>query len=101
MRYVDALYADGPALAILKYHYHIDPIIGCLKDREIFADMHVWTCGGLWPESRIVGKPYSDVRYVAGQKRQGTVSTAALQELATWDSFLDKAQELGVKDARL
>ncbi len=93
---MDALYADGPALAILKYHYGIDAMVRCPEDREIFVDMQ-----GIVAQEPDRWETHSDVRYVAGQKQQRTVSTAAVEELTTWDSFLEKAQELGVKDAQL
>jgi hypothetical protein len=93
---MDALYADGPLLATLKYQYGIDALVRVPEDRDIFTDMV-----GIMQHEPTRWQQHQDVRYLSGQKQMRTVAVAAVDGLTTWNSFRDKATELGAGDATL
>jgi hypothetical protein len=93
---MDALYADGPLLATLKYQYGIDALVRVPEDRDIFADMV-----GIMQHEPTRWQQHQDVRYLSGQKQMRTVAVAAVDGLTTWNSFRGKATELGASDATL
>ena len=41
----DALYADGPLLAWLKYHQGIDALVSLPEDRLLYQDLQAWPMG--------------------------------------------------------
>jgi hypothetical protein len=93
---MDALYADGPLLATLKHHHHIDSLVRVPEKREIYMDMTQIVAA---EKSR--WQTHSDVRYVSGHKQLRQVSVAAVEDLTTWDSYLGTAQELGMQSPTL
>jgi hypothetical protein len=93
---MDALYADGPLLATLKYHYGIDALVRVPDKREIFADMV-----GLMQHEPARWQQHQEVRYLSGQKQMRTIAAAAVDGLTTWESFRDTASDLDAPDATL
>jgi hypothetical protein len=93
---MDALYADGPLLAWLKYQRNIDALVRLPEDRELYADL-----AGLIRLQPTRWQTHTDVRYVAGRKQTRTVSAAAEGDLKSWDSFVAATQALGASDASL
>ena len=93
---MDALYADGPLLAWLKFQRQIDALVRLPEDREMYVDL-----AGLlrWQPKR--WQTHTDVRYVAGRKQIREVSAAAESDLKSWDSFIQAAQAAGTPDASL
>jgi hypothetical protein len=93
---VDALYADGPLLAWLKYGHGIDVLVPLPADRLMYADLQGLAEGGLltWTEHRYV-------RTIQGHKQGRTVAVASADGLTSWESFLEAAQRYGVADAHL
>lgn len=93
---MDALYADGPLLATLKYEYGIDALVRVPEDRDIYADMV-----GIMQHEPTRWQQHRDVRYLSGQKQMRTVAAAAVDHLTTWNSYRAKAIELGASDPTL
>lgn len=93
---MDALYADGPLLATLKYEYGIDALVRVPEHRDIYADMV-----GIMQHEPTRWQQHRDVRYLSGQKQMRTVAAAAVDHLTTWDSYRAKAAELGANDPTL
>ncbi len=60
---MDALYADGPLLAWLKYQRNIDALVRLPEDRELYADL-----SGLIRLQPHRWQTHTDVRYIAGRK---------------------------------
>jgi hypothetical protein len=89
---MDALYADGPLLATLKYGHSIDSLVRVPEDRDIYTDMTQIVAA---EKSR--WQTHSEVRYISGHKQLRQVSTAAVADLTTWDSYLAKGRELGAQ----
>lgn len=92
----DALYADGPLLAWLKYAQGIDALVALPTDRLLYADLQGLVRAGLvaWTEH-----PY--LRTIQGHKQTRTIALASGGDLTSWDSFRKAAQEYDVTDARL
>ncbi len=92
----DALYADGPLLAWLKYRHGIDALVSLPEDRLLYQDLHGLADGQLidWTHHRYV-------RTIQGHKQLREVEVAAAGDLTSWDGFLEKAASYGVPDARL
>jgi hypothetical protein len=87
----DALYADGPLLAWLKYHCGIDVLVPLPPDRELYADL-----AGLVATRRV---PWTTHRYTVvrqGHKELRTVQCAAADALTSWESFREAATAYGV-----
>ena len=93
---MDALYADGPLLATLKYQYGIDALVRVPEKRDIFVDMV-----GIMQHEPARWQQHQDVRYLSGEKQMRTVAAAAVDNLTTFDSFRETARELGAPDATL
>jgi hypothetical protein len=93
---MDALYADGPLLATLKYQYGIDSLVRVPEHRDIFVDMV-----GIMQHEPARWQRHQDVRYLSGQKQMRTVAAAAVDGLTTFDSFRETARDLGAPDAAL
>jgi hypothetical protein len=93
---MDALYADGPLLAWLKYQRNIDALVRLPEDRELYADL-----AGLIRLQPKRWQTHTDVRYMAGRKQVREVSAAAESDLTSWDSFVQAAQDTGHSDAQL
>src|SRR5262249_58496000 len=78
----DALYADGPLLAWLKYAKGIDALVALPADRLLYEDLQGLARGGLlrWTRHRYV-------RTVAGHKQRRVVEVAASEGLTRWEGF--------------
>lgn len=87
---MDALYADGPLLAWLKYQHGIDALVPIPADRELHRDLMGLARGGLLQFRR-----HSYVRTIQGHKRRRSIEIAAQDGLTSWDSFLQAAESYG------
>ena len=92
----DALYADGPLLAWLKYAKGIDALVPLPADRRLYAEArcaaHLDRAG--WTRHRYV-------RTVRGRKELRTVEATAAGELRRWGSFAEAAAAHGAPGATL
>jgi len=92
----DALYADGPLLAWLKYVHGIDALVPLPEDRLLYADV-----AGLAAQGLIDWTAHRYVRTVQGHKQLRTVEVASAGDLTSWDSFVEAAAQYGTPDATL
>jgi hypothetical protein len=92
----DALYADGPLLAWLKYVQGIDALVPLPEDRLLYEDISGLAAKGLigWTEHRYL-------RTVQGHKQLRTVDVASAGDLTSWDSFVEAAASYGAPAATL
>lgn len=90
---MDALYADGPLLAWLKYQHGIDAVVPIPTDRELHRDLLGLAAGGLLKFRR-----HSYVRTIQGHKRRRTIEIAAQDGLTSWDSFVQAAESYGADE---
>jgi hypothetical protein len=86
---MDALYADGPLLAWLKYQQGIDALVPIPADRELHRDLVGLANGGLLKFRR-----HSYVRTIQGHKCRRSIEVAAQDGLTSWDSFMKAARDL-------
>jgi len=93
---MDALYADGPLLARLKYERAIDALVRLPEDRRLYPQLL-----GLVRAEPKAWQEHPDTRYVAGKKQFRQVRVAGMQDLTDWDSFLASAQALAVAQPSL
>src|SRR6266487_358932 len=96
LRLSDALYADGPLLAWLKYRKGIDALVSLPEDRLLYQDLQGLADGQLidWTHHRYV-------RTIAGHKQLREVEVTAAGELTSWDGKTLAAASYGVSDASL
>jgi hypothetical protein len=96
LRLSDALYADGPLLAWLKYRKGIDALVSLPEDRLLYQDLQGLADGQLidWTHHRYL-------RTIQGHKQVREVEVTAAAELTSWDGFTEKAAHYGVPDASL
>src|SRR2546430_4295814 len=92
----DALYADGPLLAWLKYRKGIDALVSLPEDRLLYQDMQ-----GLADAHLIAWSHHRYVRTVQGHKHIREVEVTAAGDLTSWDGFTEAAASAGVPDATL
>src|SRR5881227_1714528 len=87
----DALYADGPLLAWLKYRKGIDALVSLPEDRLLYQDLQGLADGQLidWTHQRYV-------RTIGGHKQVRQVEVTAAGELTSWDGFTQKAAGYGM-----
>src|SRR5260370_5570083 len=92
----DALYADGPLLAWLKYRQGIDALVSLPEDRLLYQDLQGLAAGQFidWTHHRYL-------RTIGGHKQLREVEVTAAGELTSWEGFTEKAESLGVADASL
>ena len=92
----DALYADGPLLAWLKYAKGIDAVVRLPADRRLYteAQVAVGLDGAGWTRHRFT-------RTIQGHKTLRTVESAAASDLRLWDSFVTAAVGQGADDPTL
>jgi hypothetical protein len=92
----DALYADGPLLAWLKYVKGIDALVALPSDRLLYEDLQGLARGGLlrWTQHRYV-------RTVAGHKQRRVVEVASSSGLTSGEGFTEAAATHGAADATL
>src|SRR5256886_2267079 len=92
----DALYADGPLLAWLKYRQGIDALVSLPEDRLLYQDLQGLASGRLidWTHHRYL-------RTIQGHKQVREVEVTAAGELTSWDGFTQAAASSGVPDASL
>jgi len=83
---MDALYADGPLLAWLKYQQNIDAIVPIPSDRELHRDLVGLVEGGLLP---FTSASYTSTQQ--GHKQRRTLEFAWQDGLTGWDSFVSAA----------
>ena len=92
----DALYADGPLLAWLKYCKGIEGLVRLPEDRLLYQDVQ-----GLADAHLIEWTHHRYVRTVQGHKHIREVEVTAAGELTSWESFLEAAATYEVTDASL
>ena len=92
----DALYADGPLLAWLKYRKGIDALVSLPEDRLLYQDLQGLAEGELieWTHHRYL-------RTIQGHKQLREVEVTQASELTSWDGFTEAAAVYGVPDASL
>jgi hypothetical protein len=88
---MDALYADGPLLAGLKYGRGIEALVRLPEERVMYADL--WQLLARHPERR---QTHLDTRYVSGHKQLRAVTVATMAGLDGWQSFVKAGQSYGV-----
>jgi len=93
---LDALYADGPLLARLKYERAIDALVRLPEDRRLYKQLF-----GLVQADQKAWREHLDTRYVAGKKQLRQVRAAGMQDWDDWDSFVASAQALNVAQPSL
>jgi hypothetical protein len=96
LRLSDALYADGPLLAWLKYRQGIDALVSLPEDRLLYQDLQGLADGQLidWTHHRYL-------RTIAGHNQVREVEVTAAGALTSWDGFLAAAARYGRADASL
>lgn len=82
----DALYADGPLLAWLKYGKGLDALVSLPQDRLLYQDLQ-----GLADGPLIDWTPHRYLRTIGGHKHVREVEVTATAALTSWDSFLEAA----------
>jgi hypothetical protein len=92
----DALYADGPLLAWLKYGKGIDALVSLPEDRLLYQALQ-----GLVGGQRISWSHHRYMRTIQGHKQLREVEVTAAGELTSWDGFTRAAASYGVADASL
>jgi hypothetical protein len=92
----DALYADGPLLAWLKYGKGIEALGRLPEDRLWYQDVQ-----GLADGQLIEWTPHRYVRTVQGHKHIRELEVTAAADLSSWDGFTEAAASYGVTDATL
>ena len=92
----DALYADGPLLAWLKYGQGIDALVSLPEDRLLYQDLKGLADGRLldWTHHRYV-------RTIQGHKQVREVEVTAAGALTSWEGFTEAAARYGRADASL
>ena len=96
LRLSDALYADGPLLAWLKYSKGIDALVSLPEDRLLYQDVQ-----GLAQAQLIDWTHQRYLRTVQGHKQVREVEVTAVGELTSWEGFTEAAATYGVRDASL
>jgi hypothetical protein len=92
----DALYADGPLLAWLKYGKGIDALVSLPEDRLLYQDLQ-----GLADGRRISWSHHRYVRTIQGHKQLREVEVTAAGELTSWEGFTEAAASYRGSDASL
>ena len=92
----DALYADGPLLAWLKYVQGIDALVALPSDRLLYQDLQGLAQAGLIGWSR-----HRYVRTVQGRKQRRVVAVASSAGLTSWEGFTEAAAQHGASGASL
>jgi hypothetical protein len=92
----DALYADGPLLAWLKYEQRIDALVALPAGRLLYQDLQGLARGGLigWTRHRYV-------RRVQGHKQRRVVEVCSSDGLTSWEAFTQAAARHGAEGASL
>jgi hypothetical protein len=92
----DALYADGPLLAWLKYRKGIDALVSLPEDRLLYQDLKGLADGQLidWTHHRYV-------RTIQGHKQVREVEVTEASELTSWEGFTEAAARYDVPGASL
>lgn len=92
----DALYADGPLLAWLKYVHAIDALVPLPEDRLLYDDI-----SGLAATGLSAWTTHHYTRTVQGHKHLRTVEVAAAGDLTSWEGFTEAAAGYGAPNATL
>jgi hypothetical protein len=93
---MDALYADGPILANLKYARQIDVMVRLPEDRRMYEQLI-----GILRVIPETWQEHPDVRYLSGHKQSRQMRVAKMDDLNDWEGFVTAAQALGVEKPSL
>ena len=93
---MDALYADGPLLAWLKYGRRIDVVVRLPQDRRAYDDLMRMVHNGL-----AKSHTHTDTCYISGHKRHRRITVTGIGAMRDWQSFCQAAGEYGEKTASL
>lgn len=93
---LDALYADGPLLAWLKFRCDIDVLVPIPADRDLHGDLLGLAEGGL-----LHFHLHSYVRVISGHKERHTLEMGCQDGLTSWESFVLAAREYGAESPHL
>lgn len=93
---MDALYADGPILANLKYARQIDVMVRLPEDRRMYDQLI-----GILRVIPETWQEHPDVRYLSGHKQSRQMRVAKMDDLNDWEGFVTAAQALGVEKPSL
>ena len=93
---MDALYADGPILANLKYARQIDVMVRLPEDRRMYEQLM-----GILRVIPETWQEHPDVRYLSGHKETRQMRVAKMDDLNDWEGFVTAAQALGVEKPSL
>jgi hypothetical protein len=93
---MDALYADGPLLANLKYVRQIDVMVRLPQDRRMYEQLM-----GLLRVFPETWQEHLDTRYVSGHKQIRQMRVAKMDDLNDWEGFVEAAQALGIENPTL
>src|SRR5437868_6826664 len=96
LRLSDALSADGPLLAWLKYGQGIDALVTLPSDRNLYTDL-----ADLARSGRIPWTTHRYTRTLQGHKHLRTVEVASVGALTEWESYRRAAAQYDVPDATL
>lgn len=93
---VDALYADGPLLAWLKYAMGIDVLVPLPDNRLLYEDLQT-----LSRADELTWTTHRYARTIRGHKELRVVEVASRTGLKNWSSFREAAADYGVAEPRL
>lgn len=93
---MDALYADGPLLAWLKYARQIEALVRLPEDRRAFEDLALLVKNKLIPS-----QTHTDTCYLAGHKHKRRITVSATEGLRDWESFREAASGYGIEQISL
>jgi hypothetical protein len=92
----DALYADEPLLAWLKYEKGIVALVSLPEDRLLYQDLK-----GLADGKLIAWSHHRYLRTIQGHKQVREVEVTAAAALSSWEGFTEAAQSYKVEEASL
>ncbi len=87
---MDALYADGPLLAWLEHNCGVHALVRLPEGRLLYEDAR-----GLADHGLTQWQTHTDVRYINGHKQMRRVSVTKVEDLTSWESFLEAATGYG------
>lgn len=93
---MDALYADGPLLAWLKYERGIEALVRLPEDRRMYEDLMLLVHSGLADSHT-----HTDTCYISGHKRHRRITVTGVDSMRDWESFRQATAAYGEETASL